>query len=112
MIIKPFFERGVARFLRSLFDDETGRGRTAVAVDQLLAGKSRKEASRMFFETLVRCRTSTSTRSGYESSSCRSSEIDLLFQVLSTKDFILVEQENSFKNISIKPRSKLLKSEF
>ncbi|CAA6660281.1 unnamed protein product [Spirodela intermedia] len=76
--------KGVARFLRSLFDEETGRGRTAVAVDQLLAGKTRKEASRMFFETLV----------------------------LSTKDYILVDQENSFKNISIKPRSKLLKSDF
>uniref|UniRef100_A0A1D1YJL5 Sister chromatid cohesion 1 protein 3 n=1 Tax=Anthurium amnicola TaxID=1678845 RepID=A0A1D1YJL5_9ARAE len=76
--------RGVARYLRSLFGDESGLGRTTVAMDQLLAGKTRKEASRMFFETLV----------------------------LKTKDYIHVEQETSFMNISIKPGSRLLKSEF
>ena len=46
--------RGVARYLKNIFDEESGRGRKSVAVDHLLAGKTRKEASRMFFETLVR----------------------------------------------------------
>lgn len=45
--------RGVARYLKILFDEEFGRGRKSVAMDQLIAGKTRKEASRMFFETLV-----------------------------------------------------------
>ncbi|XP_078434146.1 sister chromatid cohesion 1 protein 4 [Wolffia australiana] len=78
--------KGVARFLKNLFVDvdETRQGGAAVAVDRLLAGKTRKEASRMFFETLV----------------------------LSTKEFILVDQEGSFENINIRPMSKLLKSEF
>lgn len=46
--------RGVARYLKNMFDKESGRGRKSVAIDQLLAGKTRKEACRMFFETLVR----------------------------------------------------------
>ncbi|XP_077225640.1 sister chromatid cohesion 1 protein 4-like [Tasmannia lanceolata] len=76
--------RAVAKYLQSLFDDEAGHVRKVLPVDQLLAGKTRKEASRMFFETLV----------------------------LKTKDYIHVEQENPFENINIKPRVKLLKSEF
>ncbi|KAJ0972236.1 hypothetical protein J5N97_020195 [Dioscorea zingiberensis] len=76
--------RGVARYLKSLFDDEVGRGRKVIAVDHLLAGKTRKEASRMFFETLV----------------------------LKTKDYIHVEQANPCDIINIKPRAKLLKAEF
>ena len=46
--------RGVARYLKNLFDQESGGRRKSVDIDHLLAGKSRKEASRMFFETLVR----------------------------------------------------------
>lgn len=46
--------RGVARYLKTLFDEESGLGRKSVAIDHLLSGKTRKEASRMFFETLVR----------------------------------------------------------
>ncbi|XP_065010404.1 sister chromatid cohesion 1 protein 4-like isoform X1 [Musa acuminata AAA Group] len=76
--------RGVARYLKILFDEEFGRGRKSVAMDQLIAGKTRKEASRMFFETLV----------------------------LKTKDFIQVEQERPSDYITIRPRSKLLKAEF
>ncbi|XXG89412.1 hypothetical protein AAC387_Pa12g1414 [Persea americana] len=76
--------RAVARYLRSLFDNESGRGMKMVPVDNLLAGKTRKEASRMFFETLV----------------------------LKTKDYIHVEQENPFVKINIQPRAKLMKSEF
>ncbi|XP_039121095.1 sister chromatid cohesion 1 protein 4-like isoform X2 [Dioscorea cayenensis subsp. rotundata] len=76
--------RGVARYLKSLFDDEYGHGRKVVAMDHLIAGKTRKEASRMFFETLV----------------------------LKTKDYIQVEQANPFDIINIKPQTKLLKSEF
>ncbi|XP_038984145.1 sister chromatid cohesion 1 protein 4-like isoform X2 [Phoenix dactylifera] len=76
--------RGVARYLKTLFDEESGRGRKIVAMDHLLVGKTRKEASRMFFETLV----------------------------LKTRDYIHAEQENPFESINIKPRIKLLKSEF
>lgn len=45
--------RGVARYLKTLFDEESGPGRKRVAIDHLVRGKTRKEASRMFFETLV-----------------------------------------------------------
>ncbi|KAM0947215.1 putative rad21/Rec8-like protein [Dioscorea sansibarensis] len=41
------------RYLKTLFDDEFGQGREMVTADRLLVGKTRKEASRMFFETLV-----------------------------------------------------------
>ncbi|PKA54729.1 Sister chromatid cohesion 1 protein 3 [Apostasia shenzhenica] len=75
--------RGVARYLKILFDEESGHGIKDVSVDRLLAGKTRKEASRMFFETLV----------------------------LKTRDYIQVEQELAYECISIKPRAKLLKSE-
>ncbi|RWR83915.1 Rad21/Rec8-like protein [Cinnamomum micranthum f. kanehirae] len=75
--------RAVARYLRSLFDNETGRGVKMVHMDNLLIGKTRKEASRMFFETLV----------------------------LKTKDYVHVEQENPFEKINIQPRVKIMKSE-
>uniref|UniRef100_A0A453G583 Rad21/Rec8-like protein C-terminal eukaryotic domain-containing protein n=1 Tax=Aegilops tauschii subsp. strangulata TaxID=200361 RepID=A0A453G583_AEGTS len=49
--------KGVARYLKTLFDEESGRGRKNVVIDHLVHGKSRKEASRMFFETLKKvCR--------------------------------------------------------
>lgn len=48
-----FLCRGVAKYLKTLFDEESGLGRKRVAIDHLLNGKTRKEASRMFFETLV-----------------------------------------------------------
>ncbi|TVU46506.1 hypothetical protein EJB05_06047 [Eragrostis curvula] len=76
--------RGVAKYLKTLFDDESGLGRKSVAIDRLLNGKTRKEASRMFFETLV----------------------------LTTKDFISVEQPSPFDFISVRPGPKLLKSDF
>nr|CAD1832196.1 unnamed protein product [Ananas comosus var. bracteatus] len=76
--------RGVARYLKTLFDEETGRGRKSVAMDHLLSGKTRKEASRMFFETLV----------------------------LKTRDYIHVEQEHPFELVNIKPRINLMKAEF
>uniref|UniRef100_A0A0E0JS73 Rad21/Rec8-like protein N-terminal domain-containing protein n=1 Tax=Oryza punctata TaxID=4537 RepID=A0A0E0JS73_ORYPU len=76
--------RGVARYLKTLFDEESGLGRKNVAIDRLLSGKTRKEASRMFFETLV----------------------------LTTKDFISVDQPNPFDFVSVKPGPKLLKSDF
>ncbi|XP_074588162.1 sister chromatid cohesion 1 protein 4-like isoform X2 [Curcuma longa] len=76
--------RGVGRYLKKVFDEESGHGRKSVAMDLLVARKSRREASRMFFETLV----------------------------LKTKDYIHVEQENSSGFITILPRPKLLKSEF
>ncbi|XP_078182199.1 sister chromatid cohesion 1 protein 4 [Carex rostrata] len=76
--------RGVGRYLKLLFDEETGHGRKSVAVDQLLVGKSRKEASRMFFETLV----------------------------LTTKDYIHVNQEVPFGFVNVKPGVKLMQSEF
>lgn len=76
--------RAVAKYLQIMFDKEGERGRNMLAVNNLLAGKTRKEASRMFFETLV----------------------------LKTKDYIHVEQTDPFENINVFPRSKLLKSEF
>lgn len=45
--------RGVARYLKNLFEGESGRVRKSLAMDHIVAGRSRKEASRMFFETLV-----------------------------------------------------------
>ncbi|KAM0829787.1 hypothetical protein ACQ4PT_066670 [Festuca glaucescens] len=76
--------RGVARYLKTLFDEDSGLGRKNVAIDHLLRGKTRKEASRMFFETLV----------------------------LSTKDYIQVEQPNPFDFVNVKPGPKLLKTDF
>ncbi|KAJ0081513.1 hypothetical protein Patl1_11924 [Pistacia atlantica] len=76
--------RAVAKYLQTLFENEPVHGRKVLALDNLLAGKTRKEASRMFFETLV----------------------------LKTKDFIQVEQPKALENINIKPRAKLIKSDF
>ncbi|WVZ67827.1 hypothetical protein U9M48_016856 [Paspalum notatum var. saurae] len=76
--------RGVAKYLKTLFDEESGLGRKSVAIDHLVRGKTRKEASRMFFETLV----------------------------LTTKDYISVDQPNPFDFVSVRPGPKLLKSEF
>ncbi|GLT50109.1 hypothetical protein SLA2020_236180 [Shorea laevis] len=76
--------RAVAKYLQNLFDNETVHGRKVLAMDNLLAGKTRKEAARMFFETLV----------------------------LKTKDYIHVEQPRSHDNIGIKARAKLMKSDF
>ncbi|WCJ38920.1 sister chromatid cohesion 1 protein 4 [Euphorbia peplus] len=76
--------RAVARYLQTLFDKEAEHGRKILSMENLLAGKTRKEASRMFFETLV----------------------------LKTRDYIQVEQPKPFENISLKPRSKLIKSDF
>ncbi|CAN0859926.1 Sister chromatid cohesion 1 protein 4 [Linum grandiflorum] len=77
--------RAVAKYLQNVFDgEEPGQGRKAVSMENLLAGKTRKEASRMFFETLV----------------------------LKTRDYIQVEQGKPFDNINLKPRVKLMKSDF
>ncbi|KAH7542143.1 hypothetical protein FEM48_Zijuj02G0042000 [Ziziphus jujuba var. spinosa] len=76
--------RAVAKYLQILFDKEAVHGRKVLPMDNLIAGKTRKEASRMFFETLV----------------------------LKTRDYIHVEQPKPFDNISIKPKIKLMKSDF
>ncbi|KAG6645281.1 sister chromatid cohesion 1 protein 4-like [Carya illinoinensis] len=76
--------RAVANYLQTLFDKQAVHGRKTLAMDNLLAGKTRKEASRMFFETLV----------------------------LKTRDYIHVEQAKPFDNVNIKPRVKLTKSGF
>ncbi|KAK1372723.1 Sister chromatid cohesion 1 protein 4 [Heracleum sosnowskyi] len=76
--------RAVAKYLQTLFDKETERERNVLPIDNLLAGKSRKEASRMFFETLV----------------------------LKTKDYIHVEQLSPYNNINILPRAELNKVDF
>ncbi|XP_044496245.1 sister chromatid cohesion 1 protein 4-like isoform X2 [Mangifera indica] len=75
--------RAVAKYLQTLFEEPV-HGRKLLALDNLLSGKTRKEASRMFFETLV----------------------------LTTKDYIQVEQPKPLENINIKPRAKLIKSDF
>ncbi|KAK8542434.1 hypothetical protein V6N13_136991 [Hibiscus sabdariffa] len=75
--------RAVAKYLQNLLEDEAVHGRKVLSMDGLLARKTRKEASRMFFETLV----------------------------LKTRDYIHVEQGKPFDNICIKARVKLMKSE-
>ncbi|GMJ11717.1 hypothetical protein HRI_004840900 [Hibiscus trionum] len=75
--------RAVAKYLQNLLEDEAVHGRKVLSMDSLLARKTRKEASRMFFETLV----------------------------LKTRDYIHVEQGKPFDNICIKARAKLMKSE-
>ncbi|XP_010453785.1 PREDICTED: sister chromatid cohesion 1 protein 4 [Camelina sativa] len=76
--------RAVAKYLQTLFDKEAENGKNVLVADKLLAGKTRKEASRMFFETLV----------------------------LKTRDYIQVEQTKPYESIIIKPRPKLTKSIF
>ncbi|CAI9260879.1 unnamed protein product [Lactuca saligna] len=76
--------KAVGKYLQNMFNKEEENGRKALRMNSLLSGKTRKEASRMFFETLV----------------------------LKTKDYIHVEQSDAFENIEILPRSKLLKSDF
>ncbi|CAI9090794.1 OLC1v1025646C2 [Oldenlandia corymbosa var. corymbosa] len=76
--------RAVGKYLQTLFVKEAEYGRKAIPMDGLLVGKSRKEASRMFFEALV----------------------------LKTRDYIHVEQQCPFDNIIIKPKTKLVKSDF
>jgi cohesin complex subunit SCC1 len=76
--------RAVAKYLQTLFDKEDLHGRQNLHLDNILAGKTRKEASRMFFETLV----------------------------LKTRDYVHVEQPKPFGNISLQPRTKLMKTDF
>ncbi|KAE9617692.1 putative rad21/Rec8-like protein [Lupinus albus] len=76
--------RAVAKYLQISFEKEDLHGRQNLCLDNILAGKTRKEASRMFFETLV----------------------------LKTKDYVHVEQTKPFSSINIKPRMKLMKSDF
>ncbi|KAG5532759.1 hypothetical protein RHGRI_027159 [Rhododendron griersonianum] len=75
--------RAVAKYLQLLFEKEAEHGRKVLPMDNLLVGKTRKEASRMFFEALV----------------------------LKTRDYIHVEQEAPFGDINIKPRVMLMKSD-
>ncbi|VFQ62561.1 unnamed protein product [Cuscuta campestris] len=76
--------RAVAKYLQTVFTKETHYGRDALSLDSLLVGKTRKEACRMFFESLV----------------------------LKTKDYVHVEQAFPFDDITVKPRMQLMKSEF
>ncbi|XP_047968637.1 sister chromatid cohesion 1 protein 4-like [Salvia hispanica] len=76
--------RAVSKYLQSAFIKERQCGRASLSLDNLLIGKSRKEASRMFFETLV----------------------------LKTRDYIHVEEPIAFGDITIRPRTRLMKSDF
>ncbi|KAH0777649.1 hypothetical protein KY290_009060 [Solanum tuberosum] len=76
--------RAVSKYLQTLFIKESERGRTSLSMDSLLVGKTRKEASRMFFETLV----------------------------LKTRDYLHVEQVIPFDDVTIRPGMKLMKSDF
>ncbi|KAH0994442.1 hypothetical protein GBA52_018306 [Prunus armeniaca] len=76
--------RAVAKYLQTLFEKEAVNGKRVLGMDSLLNGKTRKEASRMFFETLV----------------------------LKTRDYIHVEQAKPFENVNIRSRVKLMKSDF
>ena len=46
--------RAVANYLQLMFEKESDQAKKVVSLENLLIGKTRKEASRMFFETLVR----------------------------------------------------------
>ncbi|KAI3411715.1 uncharacterized protein J3R85_017674 [Psidium guajava] len=76
--------RAVAKYFQTLFYKEALHAKRGLVMETLLAGKTRKEASRLFFESLV----------------------------LKTKDYVHVEQETPFDNISIRPAVKLMKSDF
>ncbi|KAK4367037.1 hypothetical protein RND71_014917 [Anisodus tanguticus] len=76
--------RAVSKYLQTLFIKESEHGRTILSMDSLLVGKTRKEASRMFFEALV----------------------------LKTRDYLHVEQVIPFDDVTIKPQMKLMKSDF
>ncbi|KAI3470379.1 hypothetical protein Pfo_027042 [Paulownia fortunei] len=76
--------RAVSKYLQTLFVKEAEDGGKSLSMDNLLIGKSRKEASRMFFEALV----------------------------LKTRDYIHVEQRNPFDGVTIKPRTRLMKYDF
>ncbi|CAM8922975.1 unnamed protein product [Rhodiola kirilowii] len=76
--------RAVGKYLQIMFDKEAEHGNNVIPMDNLLSGKSRREASRMFFETLV----------------------------LKTRDYIQVEQTIPFNKINLRPRSMLMKSDF
>ncbi|XP_073129865.1 sister chromatid cohesion 1 protein 4 [Henckelia pumila] len=76
--------RAVSKYLQMVFVKEAEFGRKSLSMDSLLIGKSRKEASRLFFETLV----------------------------LKTRDYIHVEQHNDVGGITIKPHTRLMKSDF
>jgi cohesin complex subunit SCC1 len=52
-LTNAFIHRAVAKYLQTLFDKEDLHGRQNLHLENILAGKTRKEASRMFFETLV-----------------------------------------------------------
>jgi cohesin complex subunit SCC1 len=82
--------RAVGRYLQGAFENvSTDPGRTEddvakIGLDYTLRGKSRKEAARMFFETLV----------------------------LKTKDYIHVEQAQPYSEIFLTARPKLMKARF
>lgn len=83
--------RAVSRYLKTVFEGmdhnsnkTQGENQQKLGLDRLLVGKTRKEAARMFFETLV----------------------------LKTRDYVHVEQNDSFDDISIFPRAKLMKTNF
>ncbi|CAK9221275.1 unnamed protein product [Sphagnum troendelagicum] len=85
-----FLCRAVGRYLQGTFENvSTDPGRTEddvakIGLDYTLRGKSRKEAARMFFETLV----------------------------LKTKDYIHVEQAQPYSEIYLTARPKLMKARF
>ncbi|CAK9872915.1 unnamed protein product [Sphagnum jensenii] len=85
-----FLCRAVGRYLQGAFENvSTDPSRTEddvakIGLDYTLRGKSRKEAARMFFETLV----------------------------LKTKDYIHVEQAQPYSEIYLTARPKLMKARF
>ena len=113
--------RAVGKYLQTIFDKEAENGKNVVVVaDKLLAGKTRKEASRMFFETLV-CVHNTIIEEQVWSCSHFLQTLDQnlvsfllpnFLQVLKTRDYIQVEQAKPYESIIIKPRPKLTKSIF
>ncbi|KAI5070394.1 hypothetical protein GOP47_0014737 [Adiantum capillus-veneris] len=81
--------RNVGKYLKTVFQEMESSSkrldqRATLGLERLLARRTRREAARMFFETLV----------------------------LKTKDYIHVEQNVPFQEILLYPNTKLMKTEF
>ncbi|MCO5576936.1 hypothetical protein L7F22_030757 [Adiantum nelumboides] len=81
--------RNVGKYLKTVFQEMENSSRrldqrATLGLERLLARRTKREAARMFFETLV----------------------------LKTKDYIHVEQNVAYQDIQLYPNSKLMKTEF
>ncbi|CAN4126678.1 unnamed protein product [Withania somnifera] len=113
--------RAVSKYLQTLFIKESERGRTSISMDSLLVGKTRKEASRMFLKlwyvtpVIIFLHSHCYLFPLFVQTEFKSPSVSLyvcLLQVLKTRDYLHVEQVIPFDDITIKPRMKLMKTDF